>query len=103
MIGKIPKGRRDRRGSFRDLINYCLGVMGHSQGAVWYTGKQKINDLKTAAVEMESLAMENIRCKSPAFHFVLSWRSNESPTNEQIDEAIAIALKELDLSGCQAV
>ena len=103
MIGKIPKCRRDRRSSFKDLINYCLGVTGHSQGAVLYTGKQKINDLKTAAVEMESLAMENVRCKSPAFHFILSWRSNESPTNEQVDEAVAIALKELDLSGCQAV
>ena len=103
MIGKIPKGRRDRKSSFRDLINYCLGVTGHSQGAVLYTGKQKINDLKTAAVEMESLAMENVRCKSPAFHFILSWRSYESPTNEQVDEAVAIALKELDLSGCQAV
>ena len=103
MIGKIPKGRRDRRSSFKDLINYCLGVTGHSQGAVLYTGKQKINDLETAAVEMESLAMENVRCKSPAFHFILSWRSNESPTNEQVDEAVAIALKELDLSGCQAV
>ena len=103
MIGKIPKCRRDRRSSFKDLINYCLGVTGHSQGAVLYTGKQKINDLKTAAVEMESLAMENVRCKSPAFHFILSWRSEESPTNEQVDEAVAIALKELDLSGCQAV
>ena len=103
MIGKIPKCRRDRRSSFRDLINYCLGVTGHSQGAVLHTGKQKINDLKTAAVEMESLAMENVRCKSPAFHFILSWRSEESPTNEQVDEAVAIALKELDLSGCQAV
>ena len=103
MIGKIPKGRRDRKSSFRDLINYCLGVTGHSEGAVLYTGKQKINDLQTAAVEMESLAMENVRCKSPAFHFILSWRSEESPTNEQVDEAVSIALKELDLSGCQAV
>ena len=103
MIGKIPKGRRDRKSSFKDLINYCLGVTGHSEGAVLYTGKQKINDLQTAAVEMESLALENVRCKSPAFHFILSWRSEESPTNEQVDEAVSIALKELDLSGCQAV
>ena len=103
MIGKIPKGRRDKKSSFRDLINYCLGVTGHSQGAVLHIGKQNINDTKTAAVEMETLAMENVRCKSPAFHFILSWRSDESPTNEQVDEAVSIALKELDLSDCQAV
>ena len=103
MIGKIPKSRKDGRSSFKDLINYCLGVTGHSTGAVLYAGKQNINDFKTAAVEMESLAVESVRCKTPAFHFILSWRSNESPTNEQVDEAVNIALKELDLQDCQAV
>jgi len=103
MIGKIPKPRRDRKSSFKDLINYCLGITGHSQGAVLHVGKQNINDFKTAAVEMESLAIESARCKTPAFHFILSWRSHESPTNEQVDEAVNIALKELNLDSCQAV
>ena len=85
MIGKIPKPRKDGRSSFKDLINYCLGVTGHSEGAVLYAGKQNVNDFKTAAIEMESLAIESVRCKTPAFHFILSWRSHESPTNEQVD------------------
>ena len=103
MIGKIPKPRKDGRSSFKDLINYCLGVTGHSQGAVLYAGKQNINDFKTAAVEMESLAIESVRCKTPAFHFILSWRDYETPTNEQVDEAVNIALTELNLQDCQAV
>ncbi|MBR2209649.1 MAG: relaxase/mobilization nuclease domain-containing protein [Synergistaceae bacterium] len=103
MIGKIPKPRRDGRSSFKALINYCLGITGHSEGAVLYAGKQNINDFKTAAIEMESLAIESVRCKTPAFHFILSWRSHESPTNEQVDEAVNIALKELNLENCQAV
>ena len=103
MIGKIPKPRRDNKSSFRDLINYCLGVTGHSKNALVYSGKQNINDFKTAAVEMESLAIENVRCRTPAFHFILSWRSHESPSNEQVDEAVNIALKELKLDSCQAV
>ena len=103
MIGKIPKPRKDGRSSFKALINYCLGVTGHSEGAVLYAGKQNINDFKTAAIEMESLAIESVRCKTPAFHFILSWRSHESPTNEQVDEAVNIALKELNLENCQAV
>ena len=103
MIGKIPKPRRDGSSSFKDLINYCLGVTGHSQGAVLHAGKRNINDFKTAAVEMESLAIESVRCKTPAFHFILSWRSHESPTNEQVDEAVDIALKELNLDSCQSV
>ena len=103
MIGKIPKPRRDGRSSFKALINYCLGVTGHSEGAVLYAGKQNINDFETAAIEMESLAIESVRCKTPAFHFILSWRSDESPTNEQVDEAVNIALTELNLQDCQAV
>ena len=103
MIGKIPKPRRDNKSSFKALINYCLGVTGHSQGAVLYAAKQNIHDFKTAAVEMESLAIESVRCKTPAFHFILSWRSDESPTNEQVDEAVNIALTELNLQDCQAV
>jgi hypothetical protein len=36
-------------------------------------------------------------------HIILSWREMELPTKEQIDEAVSIALKELDLQDCQAV
>ena len=52
---------------------------------------------------MEGLSYENVRCKNPAFHFILSWRVEESPTNEQVDEAVNIALCELDLEDCQAL
>ena len=103
MIAKIPPGRHDKKSSFRDLVNYCLGVTGHAKGAVLYVGTQNLLDPKTAAYEMESVAIENVRCKTPAFHFILSWRETESPTKEQVDEAVNIALKELDLQDCQAL
>ena len=103
MISKIPPARRDRKSSFRDLINYCRGVTGHAKGSVLYVGTQNILSPETAAYEMESVAIENVRCKFPAFHFILSWREMESPTNEQVDEAVKIALEELDLQDCQAL
>ena len=103
MIAKIPPGRHDKKSSFRDLVNYCLGVTGHAKGAVLYVGTQNLLDPKTAAYEMESVAIENVRCKTPAFHFILSWREMESPTIEQVDEAVKIALNELDLQECQAL
>jgi hypothetical protein len=34
---------------------------------------------------------------------ILSWREMELPSNGQIDEAVKITLKELDLQDCQAV
>ena len=52
---------------------------------------------------MEGLSYENPRCKNPVLHFILSWRDYESPTNEQVDEAVNIALKELNLEECQAL
>ena len=96
MISKIPPARRDRKSSFRDLINYCRGVTGHAKGSVLYVGTQNLLSPETAAYEMESVAIENVRCKAPAFHFILSWREMESPTTEQVDEAVNIALTELE-------
>ena len=103
MIAKVPPARRDRRSSFLDLTNYCRGITGHAKGSVLYVGTQYLDSPETAAVEMEALAIENTRCKAPAFHFILSWREMESPTTEQVDEAVKIALTELDLEECQAL
>lgn len=103
MIAKIPPTRRDRKSSFRDLTDYVRGVTGHAKGAVLYVGTQYLDSPETAAVEMEALAIENTRCKAPAFHFILSWREMEKPTTEQVDDAVKIALTELDLQDCQAL
>ena len=104
MIAKIPRGRKDGKSSFRDLIRYCLGLTGHSKGAVLHIGSQNLlNDTEDAYKEMEFLASLNTRCRVPAMHFILSWREMESPTFEQVDEAVGIALKELDLDNCQAL
>lgn len=104
MISKIPSRRRDSKPNFKALINYCLGVTGHEKGAVIHVGMKNLNSPpEKAYLEMEGLSYENVRSKNPAFHFILSWRSNESPTNEQVDEAVEIALKELNLEDCQAL
>ena len=104
MIGKIPPRRRDGKSSFKKLVNYCLGISGHSKGAVLHVGMKNLNSPpEKAYLEMEGLSYENARCKNPAFHFILSWRAEESPTNEQVDEAVNIALCELDLQDCQAL
>lgn len=103
MIAKIPSKRRDKKSSFKDLTNYCLGITGHGEGSVLHVGIQNLYSPTSAPIEMEALATENVRCKDPAFHFILSWRELEVPTSEQVDEAVKIALKELDLENCQAL
>ena len=103
MIAKIPPGHQDGKSSFRDLGNYILGRTGHSAGSVLHVGFQNLTTDGTAALEMEVLASENTRSRNPVFHFILSWREMERPTSEQVDEAVQIALKELELEGCQAL
>ena len=104
MITKIPPHRRDGKSSFKDLINYCLGVTGHAKDSVLHVGTKNLNSPpEKAYLEMEGLSYENVRCKNPVLHFILSWRDYESPTNEQVDEAVNIALQELDLQDCQAL
>lgn len=104
MIAKLPPSRKDRKSSFKDLINYCLGITGHAKNSVLHVGTKNLNSPpEKAYLEMEGTASENVRCKNPVLHFILSWRSEESPTNEQVDEAVEIALKELDLQDCQAL
>lgn len=100
MIAKVPTKRRDGRSSFRQLVDYCTTK---EAGQVLYVGLQKLSSPESAAVEMEALAADNVRCKDPVFHFILSWRETELPTPGQADQAVNIALKELDLQDCQAL
>ena len=104
MIAKIPYRSRDSRANFKALINYCLGLTGHEKNSVIHVGTRNLNSPpEKAYLEMEGLSYENVRSRDPAFHFILSWRSNESPTNVQVDEAVSIALKELNLESCQSL
>ena len=98
MIGIIGNPRRDGQSCFETLIAYC-----EKDGRSAHTGTQNIHFTESAADEMESLAFKNPRCKDPLMHIILSWREMELPSNGQVDEAAKIALKELDLQGCQAV
>ncbi|GHV56641.1 hypothetical protein FACS1894216_20720 [Synergistales bacterium] len=100
MIGKIPSKRSDGRSSFRALASYCTAK---EKADILYIGTQNILSLENVATEMEALAFKNTRSKDPVLHVILAWREMELPTNKQVDEAVKIALKELNLEDCQAL
>ncbi|GHV53260.1 relaxase [Synergistales bacterium] len=100
MIGKIPSKRGDGKSSFHAIVSYCTAK---DKPEVIYIGTQNILSLENAAAEMEALAFNNTRSKDPVFHAILAWREMELPTNKQVDEAVQIALKELNLEDCQAL
>ena len=100
MIGIIGDERSHGKGSFKDLVDYCVS---NPPERVAYIGLQNIISTESAALELDAVAMNNKRCKDPVFHAILSWREMEIPTNAQVDEAVKIALSELDLQDCQAL
>ena len=100
MIGVIGDERTHGKSSFRDLVDYCAS---NPPERVAYAGLQNLISPESAALEMEAVATQNRRCRNPVYHIILSWREMEIPTNAQVDEAVQIALSELDLQDCQAL
>lgn len=58
---------------------------------------------ETAAAEMNMVAAQNRRCQDPVYHFILSWRENELPTDVQIFESAEHCIRQLGMEGHQYV
>ena len=100
VIGKIIP-RKYGTGSFRDSVNYNLGLSGKDKDKVEYVNT--LNNFfppELITTEMEALATQNTRSADPVFNCILSWQENEIPSRQQTDEAVEIVLKELGLDGC---
>ena len=100
MIGKIIP-RKQGVGSFRDSVNYNLGLSRNDTDKVEYVNTLNIFEPSMAIKEMEAIASENTLSKNPVFNCILSWRENEIPSHQQADEAVRIVLKEMGLEDCQ--
>jgi hypothetical protein len=102
--------RKDGGSNFRSLINYIVGDRGErkeTNRALYVGTRNTFSDISEnywgVALEMNGLGMSNVRIKDPVYHFVLSFRPDETPTKVQVDEAVDIALQALELSGCKAL
>jgi hypothetical protein len=106
MIGKHVANPKTHS-SFRVLNDYITGKtqrrLEEAGEKIAFTGCLNLFSVNTATLEMESLAFQNKRCVDPVMHLLLSWRENETPTTEQVMEAVKITLDEMNLSQCQAV
>ena len=56
-------------------------------------------DPRSAAMEMEAVALSCPACEEPAMHLVLSWQNGEHPTEQQQREAVEVVLKNLQRDG----
>ena len=90
---------------FSDLLDYttnptdkltnvdkCLALRTHG-----------VAGLRTAALEMNAVSLQNHRCKDPAYHFLLSWPEHEQPPAAAIFDAAEHAINALGLGEHQYV
>ena len=59
--------------------------------------------LDTRIAEMTALARDGRRSRDPIAHYVLSWPEGERPSGEQVEEAIDLLLREMDVAGHQVL
>lgn len=59
--------------------------------------------LETAAREMQAVAVNNSRVENPVYHFLISWRSEDNPSDDEMFECAKYALKKLGMEQHQFV
>ncbi len=104
MLGNIPRPGRD----FAGLCRYLLGGPGGSESTThrvaWtLTRNLTTEDIKLAAKIMTATAECSVRVQRPTYHAIVSWKSDEQPTRDQMEVVVATTLADLGLQDHQAV
>ena len=106
MVGPISNGRRDKKSSFRKLLWYLtkerdpLSRDERARGIVITNG---VVSIETADIEMQAVADQNKLCGDPLYHFQISWRPGERPSQKQWHDAAERVLRELEFQDHQYV
>ncbi len=94
MLAKVPVRRLDRKSSFAALVRYV------TKDAATISHSPEIWAVETAAGEMEQVASFS-RARDPVYHYVLSWREGEQPTDAQAFDAVNATLTALRMQDNQ--
>lgn len=109
---------KSKKAMFDRLVNYVERADGFERAIVvtetFADGRQRVISggvscetncfsLETASAEMNMVAAQNARCVDPVYHFILSWRENEAPTDAQIFECANFSIRQLGMEGHQYV
>lgn len=109
---------QSKKAVFDRLVNYVERADGFERAIVvtdtFSDGRQRLISggvscetncfsLETASAEMNMVAAQNARCVDPVYHFILSWRENEAPTDAQIFESAQFCIRQLGMQDHQYV
>ncbi|MCC7005961.1 MAG: relaxase/mobilization nuclease domain-containing protein [Ottowia sp.] len=95
---------RNERDALADLETGRL--LGERERIITPTGvacEHNCLSLATASAEMKAVAAQNVRVKDPVYHVVLSWPTNESPTDDKAFECGVHALAAVGMADHQYV
>lgn len=82
MIGKVAKAGKGFRGAISYLLQGDRDKPNPNRVAWAETRNLFSNDPDDAPSLMRATASKNSRCKSPVYHYVISWHKNEAPTDD---------------------
>ncbi|WP_086640366.1 TraI/MobA(P) family conjugative relaxase [Acetobacter tropicalis] len=103
---KNPKKSTSKSERIRRLILYVASPeKTDTSGKCTYFGARGFltNLLDSQVAEMIALATDSVRSVDTVNHYVLSWKRGESPTTEQVNEAVTLLQKEIGLEQHQIV
>lgn len=103
MIGKAP----GTGAGFRGVVNYLmLGKRDDENPSrvAWSETRNLLtDDPDQAPAHMRATASQSQRCKKPVYHFVISWREDESPSTDVMRAIGDTTLGDLGLADHQAL
>ena len=90
---------------FGDILSYATAEQDKAtdEEKCLATRTHRISNILTAGDEMNAVSAQNLRCKDPAYHFILSWPEHEHPEHDAMFDAAAHAIKSLGLGDHQYV
>ena len=106
IIKKVKsKGGSSKAGRVKSLTDYITDEKGKDKDKIAYSGGRGFigDSFICHQAEMIALADDAPRSTNPIAHWVVSWKEDEQPSREQVEEAIDILLEELDLKDHQAI
>ncbi|BAI76379.1 relaxase/mobilization nuclease MobA (plasmid) [Azospirillum sp. B510] len=98
MIAKVCKRRRDGRSCFAAAIAYVA-----APGKASHLALHEILSLDLAAAQMRFISDACPRCRDPLYHLVVSWPEDETPTDDEVEEAARHLLRRIGFDDHQWV
>ncbi|MDX2264113.1 MAG: relaxase/mobilization nuclease domain-containing protein [Hyphomicrobiales bacterium] len=103
MIGKVPDQGRSFRGVVAYLLHGKKGEPAPDRVAFAATRNLMVEDPEKAARLMRATAAKSARVKTPVYHYVVSWRRDEAPSDEVMRQVADVTCADLGLAKHQTL